>query len=193
MGLFTTSKPSTIMLITDIDLKKIIQVSEHTEEDKINTAIKEAERFDLKDLLGEELFWDLINNTTQQKYIDLLDGKSYTNKEGNTVQFEGVKIVISYFASARLLKLNNNLEVTRYGTMVKLAKNLSQVPDPKMTSKTIADLQSIANEYFKEIEKFLDLNKEIYPLWKVSCSGGENKKKTFNPITKVPNKRYKFI
>jgi len=67
----------------------------------------------LKELLGEDLYLKLLADCTDnvpatQKYIDLLDGKTYTetNAEGTTVnvQYKGLKEMLRYFTFYYFIK-----------------------------------------------------------------------------------------
>ena len=73
--------------------------------------------FDLKGLVCESFFQDLISETPVRDYTLLLEGGSYTF-EGKKYEFAGLKAVLAYFAYARYIFVGHQVD-TPMGIKVK--------------------------------------------------------------------------
>lgn len=66
-------------------------------------------------LLGDEIYLDLIsdldsdNKPQTQKYIDLINGKTYVQTDGRNTVFCGIKTMLTYFVYSEYIK--NNISV----------------------------------------------------------------------------------
>jgi len=64
----------------------------------IQLYIDEHEPIILKTILGYALykeFTDALSSSPAQKWVDLRDGKEYTDNQGNTQKYEGIKSIIA--------------------------------------------------------------------------------------------------
>lgn len=154
------------MLIDKVDISQHREISKSVKDDKINTFIEDAEFLDLKPLLGSALYFDLVKNVSESKYIDLLDAKEF-EVDGITYKHQGLKKVLSIFADARY-KLFGSYTDTPFGLVEKNHNDSTQV-----SSASKRDIykkeQQTAVQYFNDIAMFLDKNKTTYPLWKQGC------------------------
>src|SRR4051812_15981545 len=92
------------VLITKNDFKDIRKISQNISLEKLNPYILEAQEFDLKPILGQELYYDLVadydSSPSLEKYFDLYHGSTYTC--GNsTYTHNGLVPAICYFAYSR--------------------------------------------------------------------------------------------
>lgn len=161
----------TPLLITRSDFTGRVELALNMVDAKINNRILEAEDFDLRELMGDAFYWSFIAQGTvdpvPQGYTDLLNGKSYTI---NSIDFTfyGIKPVLVYFATARLIK-NLDLYFTPSGVMQK-RNDFSDHMDPKYLSWRANQFSNQALAYWNLCVQFLDANKTTYPLWKPDCA-----------------------
>lgn len=189
------------LLVTLNDFAGIVDVSSNINADRrVNTHIKNAQKFDLGQFLGDALLYDFVQHITsynesknndpnyvptadEQKYIELLNGKVYV-VDGKSVSFEGVKPALVYYSYARILA-NQNFHTTA----TNIAKKLNQYSDTaeeKEISRLKTDAESCAYGYMADIRNFLNNNKGIYPLWLRSCYCEQSKiKKSGARITAI--------
>ena len=126
----------------DTDLTSIITVSE--------------ERI-LKDLLGEDLYLKLIADLSggvpqTQKYIDLVNGKTYSvvNEDGITVNvdYQGIKRMLRYFAYCDILKYQDSKN-SEVGQVVSNQNNSTRLSDK-------------SNQLTVKIEPYYNKGTELY-------------------------------
>lgn len=137
---------------------------------KLEPYIVEAQEFDLKDLLGQELYNDLLNDFIASpplgNYEDLYNGSSYT-KGGKVYTHKGLIPVLVYFTYARFI-MDSNSESTAFGQVVK-TNQYSEPLSEKAIDRKYNQAKSGALAYWKDVEKFLNDNSIDYPLWKNNC------------------------
>ena len=154
------------MLITRIDIALYREIARGVREDKINPYIDDAEALDLKPLLGNSLFYDLVKNAATQKYIDLLDAKEF-DVNGVTYKHVGLKKILAIFSDARY-KLFGSMTDTSFALVEKNYEGSTPVSHTSKSSYYKLN-QQIATQYFADVALFLDNNKDIYTLWKQGC------------------------
>ncbi len=156
-----------ILLISKSDVENYLQTSIGISESEFNNYIKEAQEFDLKDLLCEDLYYDLLVNSTDQKYVDLLSGKDYTY-ENKPYTFSGLGKVISYFTYARFI-LKSNVVSTSHGFVVKKTNFSESVP---LEERKIFyhNYRKEANLIFNDVQKYIERNYNDYPECDIDCS-----------------------
>lgn len=122
----------------------------------------EAQDQDLKPILGEGLYYQLMATPTATAYAELLNGKTYTYN-GQTIYFEGIKTMIVYFFLARFIQ-NNAVNITRFGVVTKTL-NQSQPVDAQVIRQVVNEMKSNAQTYKNDVERFLLQNQTTYPLY----------------------------
>lgn len=149
--------------------------------------IREAQEFDLRLFLGEQLYLDLmadfLASPSLQKYGDVYNPKQYTY--GNfQYQHDGLIPVMAYFVYARYVA-NAGTKSTKNGLVIK--KN--EYSDPisgQERGRLISAAKSAATVYQERVKLFLDFNYSTYPLWRfgtqrkkgsirLTAVGGNNK------------------
>lgn len=170
----------TTKLITTSKIKEIRPISDNIDSvDRLDPFIIEAQDLDIRPFLGDPLFYDLVKNVQLQKYIDFLNGKEY-EYDDNMIFFDGLGIVIAYFAYARFIK-HQGVNITRFGIVKKI--NDTSEPIPQETIEALEGAaRSTAVAYLNQCEKFLDSNMITYPLWRVEES---KKPRSKYRVTKV--------
>lgn len=172
---------SNLITITDIQAFKPLSNNIDATK-KLNNFITEAQEFDLRDTIGEQLYLELIfQNDTSFTVAnqELMDGKVYVYN-GTIYQFDGIKAVLSYYAYSRYLNNSNNNQ-TAFGTVVKTNPDSEPVSE-KTISRLVSQAISGAKVYEKRLLDFLNRNSELYPLFE--CAK-DNKKISGIRITPI--------
>ncbi|WP_143544453.1 DUF6712 family protein [Salinimicrobium sediminis] len=162
-------------MIDRTEIAKHREISKSVREDKIGPYIEDAQRLDLKPLLGERLY-----NAISKAPLDhalLLDGGEYTYN-GETYDHPGLKKVLSIFAYARYVMFGSYTD-TAFGFVEKSNQDSKPVGDAhKRTLYT--QNQNTATAYFEEVVLFM--NRKEYALWR--SSGCTPRRSGFN-ISKI--------
>lgn len=178
---------ATTKLIQTSDIKLIKPISDNIDSvERLEPYIIEAQDLDIRPFLGNPLFYDLVQgivSTPQDsKYIDLLNGKSYTPSDGYTIFFDGLKISIAYFAYSRFITFQG-INVTRFGVVQKVADYSTPIT-VEMIDRIAGNARSVGLSYLQQVEDYLDDNCETYALWGQS---GRKKPRGKFKITAVKN------
>ena len=114
-----------------------------------NVFIREAQQLDLKPLLCESFYCELLEKKEKPIYKKLIEGGSY-EYEDKKYCFEGLGTVISYFAYARFV-FKSNIVSTSHGFVVKDTPYSD--PAALQERKNLYHLhQKEANTYFEEVK-----------------------------------------
>lgn len=141
------------------EIAKHREISKNVREDKINPYIEDAQRLDLKPLLGERLYNAIDRNTAN--HAELLDGGEY-EYNGEMYDHPGLKKVLSIFTYARYIMFGSYTD-TAFGFVEKSSQDSKPVADShKRTLYT--QNQQTATAYFEEVALFM--NRKEYQLWK---------------------------
>lgn len=160
-----------LILLSDITAVKPLSVNTN-ETKKVNPNILEAQEFDLKPVLGDEMYLKLLeekaNSFPDTLYADLWNGKEYTYNNDKYV-FQGIKQALIYWSYARIIT-NLGQDDTAFGVMQKL-NDYSQQVDSKTLAMRIKQAQSGAVAFQNDFIAYLDRKREDYPLWQkwASC------------------------
>lgn len=142
--------------------------------ERLTPYINQAQQFDLKELMGNQFYTDLVNNSSDANYQTLLEGGDYTYNN-LTYSFTGLKAVIVMFAYARFLA-NQNINVTRFGVVFKNNNDVSERVDQKTLQAAISNAKEQGKAYWNECVDFLYHNYTDYPLWGDDPTVRPNKK-----------------
>ena len=167
-------------LITKTDIKTYRPTAE-LDDARINPFIIEAQNMDLRPVLNDVLFYDFITkfNVTLDpmyaKYQKLLNGGTYTYNS-QTIYFDGVKAMLSYYALARFV-VANPVNVTRMGVAIKTLQQ-SEPADAATIKYFVNDLRGTAIGYQNQIIQFLITNPTDYPLYNLGGGASQQPNKT---------------
>lgn len=166
-----------IPLITESDFAPFKAISANLNAaKKLVPYIVEAQQMDLKGLLGNAFYLaltkDILGSPALQLYSDLWNGAEWIfgNK---SLRQEGLKTVLIHFTYARYV-MNSNSEETAFGIVIKKEENSTPVSEKTILRK-IDNANSQAFAYFKDVEKYLNDNLDLYPLWNCSCEINEKR------------------
>lgn len=165
------------MLITKNDIALYRDISRGLKDDKINPFIQDAEFQDLRPLLGDKFYYEIINNDTD--YSDLLNEIDYTYN-GFQYKNPGLIKVLSIYAYSRYI-LFGSFQDTAFGFVQKSNQDSTPVGDAQKRNIYTQERNTAFN-YWLEVVKFLDRNRSDYPLWK---SNSCNQKRVGIRISKI--------
>lgn len=169
------------LLINKNDFKEYKQISKGKDVELIEQYIQEAQDLDLKEIVCREFYYDILKNFQQPEYQKLIHGETYTDSEGNEIEYKGIKAVLVYFAYARYI-LRGHITDTPFG-MVQKTNEFSQ-PVSSAEKREVRDRSRIdAMNYWQECKIYLDQHVQLFPKWK-ECSDcgckGSNKSRKLN-------------
>jgi len=154
-----------LITLSDIAQYKAISANLNTDK-KVNPFILEAQNIDLKKMLGNSFFYDLIadfnDSPSLQKYNTLFNGGTWTC--GNrSYTHKGLKTVLVYLSSSRIT-MASNIEATAFGQVVKRNEYSDKVSESTLI-RMIEQDKSTALAFFDDVKKYMDDNKSLFPLW----------------------------
>ena len=155
------------MAIIDlIDISNTKDVSKHLDKIAIQH-IDDAELVDIKPLLGEKLFLDMVANASDAKYLELLNGGNY-EYDNFTFSHPGIKRVLIEFAYARITFFGNE-KSTPFGLVEKNYQDGRAITRDRAKERYKAS-QQIALQLWFDVKAFLDRKTKEYEYW--NCSQG---------------------
>jgi hypothetical protein len=144
---------------------------------------EEVENKELRKLLGAALLYDIQQNPIDAKYVNLLDGDTYQDCDGNTIEFQGIRFQLSYMNYSKYVGVSN-LADTFTGFQVQNRNETTAASDGAKIREQL-DAREIALQDFELMEGYLNENDDIYTLWK--CT---NTKRIYNPKLTTFRKTY---
>ena len=172
------------ILIDANDIRPYAQVSILIEqEDQLQPYILAAQNNDIKPILGNVFWTDLVQNRTAKKYLTLLDGGTYT-KDGETLSYSVLKAAIAEYTYARYV-MGKNVQDTPFG-MVTKESDYTQSASAKQLAEVAAAHRSAGQNYLMEVMDFLNDNTDTYDKYKQTCGSNPVAKGVIRltPITK---------
>lgn len=140
-----------IPLVTIAKVQQFKQVSNSINTAKFNETVLQAQMTELYPLLGEELYYDLMNNIAS--YTDLLTGGIYTY-QSITYTNVGLESVISHYWYAYHSFYGDQVD-TAFGLREKLNNDVSKQVDTSM-KKTMFELNCrYAYNLWLNVERYL--------------------------------------
>lgn len=130
--------------------------------------ILEAQESDIKPVLGNAFWTDLVANKSNDLYALILEGGEYTDANNNTCTFMGLKASIIYFSLGRYITGKNAVD-TAFG-MVSKTNEYSQPVSSKVIAESANSKTSMGIEYLSQVQKYLCLKATDYPLYKIGST-----------------------
>ena len=124
------------LLISRADIAEKYFLGKNIDDSRIDPHILRAQQSDLKALIGEYLYGDVIDNPTTPANELLLNGGQYNplNKAGSSIYFAGLKDFLVSVTFARIEKHNDTF-VTRGGNKNKNILESDKQPQKKRLQK----------------------------------------------------------
>lgn len=173
------SEPITL-LINRSDIVPYAQIAINArEEETLQPHILSAQNIDIRPILGDALWTDLITNSVDAKYQTLLNGGTYTNENGDVITFQGLKASISCYTYARYIMYKNAVD-TPFGVVSKKTE-FSEQADTKLIMSIASDKRNEGGLYLNNCILFLQANETDYPLF--GTTARETTKKFIHKLT----------
>lgn len=152
------------LLITKADISQYFGISDSLNVEKqLDMHIWNAQQVDVKQVFGNAFWTDLSDNADTDMYIDLLEGKTYTNEAGVSVSFAGLKTALCFYAYARYINFRNSQD-TPFGNVVKRS-DYSDPVDPKILFQQSNQIRIDAAVFLNECIDFIKTFPSIYTLF----------------------------
>lgn len=154
-----------ILLASEISNYK--DIGQKIDLNKVNTIIEEVQITNLKEVLGDKFYFDLIGNLDNPNYQDLLSGSTFEYC-GVTYHQDGIKALLAdYFMAKYVLVINTNF--TPFGATVKQSNDSE--PVDRNSLKDYSNFQSqLASSRLEIIKHYLNANPSIFPNWNNNIS-----------------------
>lgn len=149
-------------LITLSDVRAVRKISQSFDPERFETFAQSAQDENLRVWLGDALYYDLVENYTDEKYQTLLNGENYV-KDGDTIKFFGLKKYLAYVWLS-IFAIEGDEFQADIGT-VNFNPNQPTHYMPKNKKVTGQKYQSSAIIYKNNCIDYLDVKKTTYPLW----------------------------
>lgn len=153
-------------VIAKSDIQSYVQLSENLAAAKLNGPIELAHELDLKRELGAALYKAFIDGVGASTaiYVTLLNGESYTNSCGDSVDYPGIKPALCWFAYVRYLEDHSTVSTAR-GVVLPTSEQSQPASDKAITRK-IAQAREAASHYMDEVHTYLCEKEATYTLYK---------------------------
>ena len=150
-----------ILLINRAKIAQYKQIAKSVYDDVLNQNILEAQFQDLRHLLGERLYYDLLANATSSTYTDLLNGGVYTIN-GIARTNEGLKKCLVYYAFARY-SMFGGVTDTPFNMVEKLNGQESRPVSTEFKKTIYQNNRDIAYNVWLSVEIYLRLtNNQLF-------------------------------
>jgi hypothetical protein len=168
-------------ILTATEIKNYKDIGNKIDENKINGVIEQAQLIDVKSLLGDRFYFDLLNNLNNTIYLPLLDGCSFTYF-GITYTHDGIKALLAdYFMAKYVLSINTNF--TPFGATTK-----SPIDGELADRNTLKDISTqqlqMAGARWELVKLYLNANFLTFPEWHNNIYGSE--------VGVIPERTLKF-
>lgn len=152
------------LIIDTNDIRKYKDISLHTPDSRINEYIRDSQEQDLRLLLGNSFYFDVLSNLANPVYSDLLNGCDF-EKDSSTWTQQGLKAVLVEFFWGRYTYFGVTND-TPFGNTIKLS-DFSKETESKDRRDIWAQSKERANGYFDIIRVYLNLSN--FEKWNNGC------------------------
>lgn len=158
------------MLINYSILNSIKPVSKNNQS-KLEQIIKETEELEIDKLLGTAFYQEVIDNyvptttatTVTDKWQDLVEGCTFTDKMGNTIKHKGLIHVLCYLVYASYLEISD-VNDTLTGFVQKTRPDATQISFAAIKN-LVNKNREIGFNYFEKTREYLFVNMSNFPKW----------------------------
>ena len=164
------------LLINKAKVAAILQVAIGFNDAEFEVFIREAQDFDLKPLLCEDFYFELVAKKEDEYWKKLIDGGDYEFEE-KPFFFRGFADVLSYFTYARFIRKSNGVS-TSHGFVNKTTPHSTPL-DTAEKNNLYYKYKKDANIIFEDVKKFIERNIETYPSWNECGNSCETVKSGF--------------
>jgi hypothetical protein len=134
----------------------------------------EVENLELRKLLGNALLYDIQQNPAEVRNDILLNGTTFEDCNGDTIEFKGIKFQLSYMNYSKYIRISKLSDT--YTGFVKKTRPQSEDLEIGELKNEQKDAQEIALSDFEIMKQYLNDNDDVYTLW--NCA---NTRKIYTP------------
>jgi hypothetical protein len=158
-------------ILTPIQIKDYKDIGNKIDENKIKTIIEQAQITELKEVLGDRFYFDVLTNKNNPDYAPLFSGCSFTYFDINYYQDGLNSLLADYFMSKYVLQVNTNF--TPFGATNKIPQDGELVDRNTLKDISTQQLQ-LAGARWEIIYLYLNANPSLFPQWKNNIYGSES-------------------
>ena len=166
------------LLIDKVTVEKYLQIAIGYSTTEFERFIREAQEFDLKPLLCEDFYFDLLKNKETDPH-KIITGQEYAHEE-KTYYHEGLEAVLSYFTYARFI-LKSSVVSTSHGFVQKTTPNSQPIGHAEKKDIYYTSRQD-ANTLFEAVAKYMDRNDINYK----DCNDCNDSPTSGDIVTRAP-------
>mgnify|MGYP000010403074 CR=1 FL=1 len=165
-----------VLLINKNDFKEFKQLSKGVDIERIEQYITEAQDIDIRKLICDDFYFDIIKNWQEPAYKKLLHGETYTDADDIEREYKGLKTVIVYFAYSRYC-MRGGVVDTGFGMVQKVNENSQAISGTEKRDMRDSSIQT-ALTYWVDVKTYLEEKKSTFPKWQKCNSCGSQSKST---------------
>lgn len=164
------------LIINIEDIQAVKDLGKKPDNDKIIPIIRQAQD-DLREYLGANFYFDVLQNLENSAYQNLLSGSTF-NITGNAVQYyqEGLKpMLIDLFMARYISQININ--ITPFGATIKQSTDSEPADRATLQDRSKEQIQ-MAGSKWEIIKLYLQQNKGLFKAYNITSdtiSTGERK------------------
>ncbi len=157
-------------LLTPEQIKDFKDIGNKIDDKKIIPIIEQAQVVDLKEVLGDRFYFDVLANKNNPDYAPLFSGCSFTYYGVNYYQDGLNSLLADYFMSKYALQINTNF--TPFGATQKLSQDSEPTERNSLKDISMQQLQ-LAGARWEIIYLYLNANPTLFPQWKNNIYGSD--------------------
>ena len=169
-----------VLLINKNDFKEFKQLSRGVDIERIEHYITEAQDMDIRKLICDKFYFDIIKNWQSPAYQKLIHGETYTDEEEIERKYKGLKPVLVYYAYSRYC-MRGSVVDTSFGMVQKTSENSQPISGSEKRDMRDRSIQT-ALQYWLDVQKYLKDKEENFPKWKDCGDCSENAKRSTSKI-----------
>ncbi len=157
------------VLIGRAHIEPYAQISQLLVDDKqLHPYTLAAQNLDIKPVLGNIFWTDLLANRLSTIYQTLLEGGTYLSGS-DTYSFAGLYAAIASYTYARYV-LGKNVQDTPFGFVQKESEYTNPVSDKSIAQKAQTHIMA-GQQYLSECVAYLNANESTYPKYRAQGCG----------------------
>lgn len=158
-------------LLTPEQIKSFKDIGNKIDDKKISPIIEQAQIVELKEVLGDRFYFDVLANKDNVEYQDLFTGSTFTYYDVTYYQDGLNALLADYFMAKYVIQVNTNL--TPFGATNKLTQD-SDIADRNSLKDISTQQMQLASARWEIIKMYLDSNYQKFPNWKYNINGEVN-------------------
>lgn len=169
-----------VLLINKNDFKEYKQLSKGVDIERIEHYITEAQDIDIRKLICDKFYFDIIKNWQLPSYQKLIHGETYTDEDDIEREYKGLKPVLVYYAYSRYC-MRGSVVDTAFGMVQKTSENSQPISGTEKRDMRDTSIQT-ALQYWIDVQKYLKEKEETFPKWKDCCGCSDSRIRSSSKI-----------